>query len=307
MENQLNLLQSFQFINDALEKNKPVAIGKIGGVEIKAIYIHFFKDLLKNINTSVSHKSKHTNWENVSKSNLFKNAGVFPETEESFENFISIFLKILPQMDALPLWIPTGKQTNYSVDVPFLSEFEYFLIKSVCLNGKIIDVKSIEPYYSVTPWTKHLKNKKILVVSPFVDSINFQYNKRKSLWEDERILPDFELITLEHQLCQLISQNTIYDNWVNMIEDMKNKISSIDFDIALIGTGASSLPLAVHCKNIGKQAIHLGGGLQILFGIKGNRWDNHFIGKNFYNENWIRPSKKETPKNYKDCEDGCYW
>jgi len=307
MQNQLNLFQSFEFINDALQKTDPVAIGKIGGRETKAIYIHFFKDLIKNINTSVLHKSKATNWQNLSKSDFFKFAGVFPETEEVFEKFISIFLEILPQIDALPLWLANGKKANQNVDVPFLSEFENYLIRSLCPNISIIDIKSIEPYYSVTPWTKHLKNKKVLVISPFIDSINFQYKKRKNIWQDERLLPDFELITLEHQLSPFISQNTNYNNWIDMVENMKNKISSINFDIALIGTGASSLPLAVHCKNIGKQAIHLGGGLQILFGIKGARWDNHFIGKNFYNENWIRPNEKETPKNYKDCEYGCYW
>ena len=88
---------------------------------------------------------------------------------------------------------------------------------------------------------------------------------------------------------------------------MRNQISKIEFDIAFIGTGASSLPLTAYCKSIEKTAIHLGGSLQVLFGIKGARWDDHLIGREFYNQNWIRPSTDETPTNYKNSENGCYW
>jgi hypothetical protein len=92
-----------------------------------------------------------------------------------------------------------------------------------------------------------------------------------------------------------------------MLADIKRKIELINFDIALIGTGGSSLPLAVHCKQLGKQAIHLGGALQILFGIKGYRWDNKPHVSCFYNDHWIRPNGDEIPKDYKLNEEGCYW
>lgn len=57
----------------------------------------------------------------------------------------------------------------------------------------------------------------------------------------------------------------------------------------------------------GKKAIHLGGPLQLLFGIKGGRWDNGDIGKVFYNEYWTRPLLEETPEKFKNIEGGCYW
>jgi hypothetical protein len=73
---------------------------------------------------------------------------------------------------------------------------------------------------------------------------------------------------------------------------------------------------------MGKKAIHLGGGLQLLFGIKGKRWDNPNYGVNefkeyeglmsnsyssLYNESWIRPLKEETPKNAMKLEGATYW
>jgi len=84
-------------------------------------------------------------------------------------------------------------------------------------------------------------------------------------------------------------------------------MDTIDYDILLIGAGASSLPLVAHARLKGKKAIHLGGPLQLLFGIKGGRWSGGDIGKYFYNEHWTSPSEEETPLKFKQIEGGCYW
>ena len=100
---------------------------------------------------------------------------------------------------------------------------------------------------------------------------------------------------------------------------MEDKISEIDFDIAILGCGAYGLPLAAHIKRMGRQAIHLGGGTQLLFGIKGRRWEENYVWKyptpvkldlnykDLFNEHWVRPSREETPQNAQRVEDGCYW
>ena len=92
-----------------------------------------------------------------------------------------------------------------------------------------------------------------------------------------------------------------------------------DYDIALIGCGAYGFPLAAHVKRTGKKAVHLGGALQLLFGIKGKRWINPYYGKvflpflkeNYYNnlmnEFWVYPSESERPSNAANVEGACYW
>ena len=35
--------------------------------------------------------------------------------------------------------------------------------------------------------------------------------------------------------------------------------------------------------------------LQIMFGIKGKRWDTHPEISSFYNEHWVRPNDNEKP------------
>jgi hypothetical protein len=76
-----------------------------------------------------------------------------------------------------------------------------------------------------------------------------------------------------------------------------------DFDVALVGAGAWSIPLVAHAKNLGKKGLHLGGQLQLLFGIKGGRWDQVGI----YNPFWTRPLADEKPKDFMRMEHGAYW
>ena len=84
-------------------------------------------------------------------------------------------------------------------------------------------------------------------------------------------------------------------------------IDDVDFDIAIIGAGAYGLPLCSYVKLKGKKAIHMGGATQILFGIKGMRWDSHEYISKLYNENWIRANSEETPINSNKVEGGSYW
>lgn len=84
---------------------------------------------------------------------------------------------------------------------------------------------------------------------------------------------------------------------------MKRAMQSTPFDVALVGAGAWSLPLVAHAKKLGKKGLHLGGQLQLLFGIKGGRWDRG----NFYNEAWLRPLSEERPTGFMRMEKGAYW
>jgi hypothetical protein len=92
-------------------------------------------------------------------------------------------------------------------------------------------------------------------------------------------------------------------DWFEALEDLKSRMEKMEFDIALVGAGAWSLPLVAHAKAMGKKGIHLGGSLQLMFGIKGGRFDNNQI----YNSHWIRPLFDESPANFRLMENGAYW
>ena len=78
-----------------------------------------------------------------------------------------------------------------------------------------------------------------------------------------------------------------------------------DLNLGKIRTSQqASLPSTQFLKKEGKISIHLGGSVQILFGIKGKRWDGMKEFKKLYNKHWIYPTLEKV---YKDVEDGCYW
>ncbi len=61
---------------------------------------------------------------------------------------------------------------------------------------------------------------------------------------------------------------------------------------------------------MGKSAIYIGGGLQLLFGIMGNRWINNKMWKELIKKNntkFIRPSGDEICLNKELVENSCYW
>jgi len=157
-----------------------------------------------------------------------------------------------------------------------------------------------------------LEGKKVLVISPFEESIKIQFPKRKHLFttgkQNNFEYPDFELLTLK-------CPNTIkgndpfpHNNWIETYNDMCEKINLLEFDVAILGCGSYGMPLAHYIKKIGKGSIYAGSYAQVMFGIKGKRWE---IEGNphcsFWNEHWKCPEDNEIPKSADKVEGGCYW
>jgi hypothetical protein len=153
-----------------------------------------------------------------------------------------------------------------------------------------------------------LSGRRVLIVHPFVESIKRQYRRRERLFHDVQVLPEFDLITLR-AVQSIAGTPTEFCDWFEALEYMKRKIAKESFDTAIIGCGAYGFPLACYVKRLGKQAIHLGGITQILFGIIGKRWEGsyHSSIKGLINEYWVRPLPEERPTFASRVESGCYW
>lgn len=133
------------------------------------------------------------------------------------------------------------------------------------------------------PFTYALKDTTVLMIHPFAKTIENQYKNREKLFLNPKILPSFNLKTF--QAVQTINriQDSRFKNWFEALDWMSDEVAKIKFDIALIACGAYGFPLASKIKKMGKIAIHCGGVLQLLFGIKGKRWEDEMlsVGKNF--------------------------
>jgi hypothetical protein len=218
-------------------------------------------------------------------------SGFFPGTQEDVLRFSDLMLGLTSQVDLLAVWSLI---------------MEDYVIDTYAPQTRICQLESVGPYRHKDPWSKALAGKKVLVIHPFEESILRQYEKRKLLFEDKDVLPDFELKTIK-AVQTIAGEKSEFANWFEALDYMYDKAMATDFDVAIIGCGAYGFPLAAMVKKRGKQAVHMGGGVQILFGIKGSRWDTDPFTSKLYNDHWVRPDESETPKNANSVEGGCYW
>lgn len=218
-------------------------------------------------------------------------AGFYPSNTDTLNDFGKFYLNLYSNIDILASWRKEEK---------FISNFLAFQYK--------IDIRHLESFRASNPWTKSLENKKILVINPFIKTIVSQYKKRKLLFNNQNILPDFQLLVYKPVVSHGGASEYIkFASWFEALEFMKEDIKSIDFDIALIGAGAYGLPLGKFIKDLGKKAVVLGGVTQFFFGIKGTRWDDNPVYNKHYNEHWVRPLKEELPPNPNLVEGGAYF
>ena len=222
---------------------------------------------------------------------LCKNAGFFPQTQDAAMKFGELMVGMCQQLDLIAVW---------------MNVMEDYIIRTYALQAQLSRLRSIEPYYFNEPWSKALEGKKVLVIHPFEKTIKSQYKKRKGLFADKNVLPEFELKTLK-AVQTIAGQKCEFTTWFDALDYMVVKALAMDFDVAIVGCGAYGCPLAAKLKQGGKQAVHMGGATQILFGIKGKRWDKHPTISKFYNKHWVRPLPEETPSNRGIVENGCYW
>lgn len=222
-------------------------------------------------------------------------AGFFPVTTDSLLKFYDLMNESARKLDWLGVWD--------SILQPFAIQH-----MDINPNSQFTSLGNLEPYYyPENPWSKDLKGKKVLVIHPFAETIESQYHKRELIFPGTDILPEFDLVTLK--AVQTIAGEVDYrfENWFEALDWMESQISTIDFDVAIIGCGAYGFPLAAKVKDMGKIAIHLGGASQLLFGIKGSRWDSNKKINRWYNEAWTRPNENDKPKNAGAVESACYW
>jgi hypothetical protein len=266
-------------IGELISSNTPFIAGKMGAVEQQVV--KYF----------MANKS----WDDSLRWHASNHAGVTPPTDFVLDYFIKEYVDALSNMDLLTIWFPD--QTN-SEEFRFSEHF--------CKNAEFIaGLQALEPFYHQNPWSKYLEGKKVLVVHPFESSIKEQFSKKELLFEDKNVLPDFELITFKTY--QTHGGGNTDLPWNVCYEDMINRINSLDFHVALVGCGAYGLPVCNQIKKMGKPVVHVGGGLQIMFGIKGNRWDNMPAVNKYYNQNWKRPYDYEKTRNHAVVEGSTYW
>ena len=268
--------QANELLRKKIEGGKPFMVARFGDGELRTVVYY--------LERKYGIRKRYPDYIKLA---IGRNAGFFPISNENMDQFGKLMLDSCKRVDILAVWFNLLEDYIYSTYGP--------------KDETCIYLKALEPFWYDNPWSSALKNKRVLVIHPFAETIEKQYEKRKKLYKNEKILPDFELLTLK-AVQSIGGKSDKYETWFEALEAMK-----INFDIAIIGCGAYGFPLGAKLKDSGKMVIHMGGVTQFLFGIKGNRWDERPEYKAFYNEAWVRPSDFDKPEQANEIENSCYW
>ena len=287
-------------ISGIIAKGKPAMVSRLGFSEARLLLN--YHEILSSKMAQFSPFKKiqcvareyRSDWDENICLDICNSSGFFPNHKEKISEFCKLYIGCMSDCDV----------AGYFKEIPG----ESFLWEKANPNQILVPVTSLEPYLFESPWSTSLKGKRVLVVHPFAESIAKQYgNNRNRLFENKDVLPDFELIAIP--AVQAIRQErTDYIDWFEALQTMQRQISETNFDVCIIGAGAFGLPIASYVKSLGKISIHMAGATQILFGIRGRRWELYIPEvARLFNEYWTRPLPHEHPRDYANNEGGAYW
>lgn len=287
-----------ELIYNRLNDDSPCMIARFGAFELATIINYLnIKKTDHSIWKYIKGEQQEWWWNKKLMNYMYTNAGFFPKTEKAISQFCELMLNDAKEVDILGSW---QKSECYLQDylLPFIIK---------------VNRENSNPFFAKKPWTRALEGKKVLVIHPFSNSILKQYEKRELLFKNPDILPKFKSLEVIKAVQSIGGSNGQFSDWFEALNWMKTEMDKHDYDICLIGCGAYGFPLAAHAKRQGKKAIHLGGALQLYFGIRGKRWEGKgYVGTDhdystLFNEHWIRPSQDEIPNQSNKVENGCYW
>lgn len=266
-------------IKNYIHSDKPFAICRLGSAEFSEIQLY------------EEHELFHTN--RLYKSNMFETFHHNPQEVKQWVNLI--------------------KRDNQDIDVmAYFDDHpgEEYVVRTSCPKDmKLIRLGQLEPLAYDNPWTMELEGKTVLLVSPFVDTMLEQYPYIDKIFPNRKIFPS-NITLKKFKAIWFTGRDDDFQTWFDALNYMYEEILKIEFDIALLSCSSFGYNLAPMLKRAGKQAIQMGGSMQLLFGIWGARWDNYPPYLPLKNEYWVRPPKTEAPKDPQgkaELDNGCYW
>lgn len=274
-----------RWIADQLKGGEPFLAARFGNTELAVMTSVMKRRMFGN---SPQIQARFDEWFYRS----CEGAGFFPPDPVLADRYTDLMLEACGQLDLIAMWH---------------LQMEDYVITEYMPGVKVSFLNYLDPWRCKEPWTAALEGKKVLVIHPFEESIIEQYGKRELLFPGTKTLPEFELKTLKAVQTSAGEKDERFGTWFDALEYMEQEALKIDFDVAIVGCGAYGFPLAAELKKAGKQAVHLGGATQILFGIKGRRWVDNPRSQVKFNDAWEYPKASETPKGCDIVENHCYW
>ena len=157
--------------------------------------------------------------------------GIFPESEETYLQFADSYMEALAEADMNAYW-GSVLMEEYLIDR---------IMKKKCTQYAM---RALEPFQYADPWTQALKGMKVLVVHPFKELIQQQYARRKEIFPEKEILPDFDLKVVKAIQSSGETMPEDYRNWSEALDALYSQCMKEDFQVDLLSCGSYAVPLA---------------------------------------------------------------
>ncbi len=198
------------------------------------------------------------------------------------------------------------------------AKYFYNFLDKIAPNQKRICAQALEPFYFMQEdeykMNEYFMNKKVLIISSHKETIESQLSIHSEIFDKSIFHETTEFYVYKPP--QQNGGNHDTNSWIYHYEIIKKDIFKIcdefNFDIALVSCGGFGMITSNFIyKELNKNVMYIGGGLQLYFGIKGNRWINHPIISKMMTDKWCSVKEEDKPKslskNPRLCENSCYW
>jgi len=282
------------YLEEKITTNTNFILPRISGIENNFAYLGVC------ISTQKLTKEQYSYINNVIKA-MKNNAGIKLTSIKSILKYSELYLEAFNLCDAYFDW---DKRGNYINHIAVSHEFI-----TINFEKKKFWALTLDVFNNIhnNPWTQALKGKRLLIISPFIESMKSKLDILPEIYGVD-LFPNCKFIFINPPQTHAAMPSDEFDieleQFINKIKKIKNK-----FDIALCSCGGYANLVCAEIFKMDKSAIYVGGVLQMFFGIYGNRWltEKPEILRIYMNKHWSRPLENEKPTGHTNIENGCYW
>ena len=284
------------YVKNKLENKEIFILPRIAGIENNYAMIGALIQQSGQLNPNFAEFIKKT-------SGVMKNnAGIKFTNINDVVAYSKLYLDAFHKCDAYFDWEPWG-------DVVAAINESYNFV-SVNFEKPRFWSFSLDIFHNIynKPWTHALKGKRLLIISPFINSFKSQLSVMNKIYDGVILFPECSFVFLKPPQTQGTNPSKVFHE---ELDDFNKKIEEIkdDFDVALVSCGGYGNLVCEQIYSKGKSSIYIGGVLQMYFGIYGERWvrERPDVMKLFKNEYWKRPLEEEKPHGSQNVEGSAYW
>jgi hypothetical protein len=226
--------------------------------------------------------------------------GVFPADPDFYLRYNEFYMEHVRNLDSIGLYL---NPWDVALEKPIIDFYK--------LSNKLIYYTDQQPDRNINGgerlcYLPLFRGKKVLIVCPFASLLRDRAEQGifEGVWSKigkEWFYPgSVEALEFPYGFARTTHEK--YGTALDLFDAIAAEIDVRDFDVALIGAGGLAIPIASHIKKMGRIGLDLGGHLQIIFGVIGQKWrDLESWQDAYYNDWWI-----DMPAAYKPEEDACF-